>query len=166
MADDKFIWIEVEGEDEAIRSLEIHHELLNLRAKGLVEELAHDGVTLLHKNVPQYTGYTLRHVDQTGVEWNPGGAGGGGEYEATVGIKAGTSYHPVYVNRGTGEFGPFTGMPYGAINPSGRMWFYWEKVGHVIGVESVRGQKAQNFLYTTFRELQIFAQGRMVLGSF
>jgi hypothetical protein len=166
MPDERWLSIEVENEDEVIHDLNIYHELARHRMKGLLDELAHDGVRILEKNVPNYTSYTLRHVDRTGVEWQSGGAGGGGEYEATVGIKAGTSYHPVYANQGTGEFGPYLKSPYLAHNPSGRMWFYSEKYGRVIGVESVRGQKAQNYLYTTFRELQVFAHARMTLGSF
>ena len=127
----------------------------------LLEELAKDGVTFLAKNVPNYKGYTLEHIGRTDV-----GRTATGEHEATVGIKAGTSYHPVYANRGTGIFGPFIKQPYRAFNPSGRMWFFSERYGRVIGVRSVKGQRAQHFLYTTYRELQVFAQARLMTGAY
>lgn len=163
MADEQ-IWIEIENEDEVILGIDIQHAIMQVRAKHLLEELAKDGVTFLEKNVPNYTSYTLRHVDRTSVDMSVGASGI--EYEATVGIKAGTSYHPVYANRGTGIFGPYIKQPYSAMNPSGRMWFYSHIYGRVIAVRSVKGQRAQHFLYTTFRELQVFAQARMALKSF
>jgi hypothetical protein len=166
MADEKWIWIEVEGEDEAMLYLDVYHDVVRKRQRHLLEELAKDGVTFLAKNVPNYTSYTLRHVDRTDVGWKPGGAGGGGEYEVTIGIKAGTSYHPVYANRGTGIFGPYIKQPYTAYNPSGRMWFFSHIYGRVIGVREVKGQRAQHFLYTTYRELQVFALARMNLGAY
>lgn len=163
MADEQ-IWIEIEDEDNVILGIDIQHAIMQVRAKHLLEELAKDGVTFLEKNVPNYTSYTLRHVDRTSVDMSVGASGI--EYEATVGIKAGTSYHPVYANQGTGIFGPHIKQPYVAHNPSGRMWFYSHIYGHVIGVREVKGQRAQHFLYTTFRELQVFAQARIHLKAF
>jgi hypothetical protein len=163
MADEQHIWIEIENEDDVILGIDIQHAIMQVRAKHLLEELAKDGVTFLAKNVPNYKGYTLEHVDRTDVELSAGPSGI--EYEATVGVKAGRSYHPVYANRGTGIFGPFIKQPYSS--QSGKlMWFYASRIGRRIGVESVKGQRAQHFLYTTFRELQVFAQARMHLKSF
>jgi hypothetical protein len=160
MADNDYISIEVDNEDLAILRLDFYAEMMRQRMKDLLDVLSRDGVDLLTIHVPNYTSYTIRHIDRSPVEEAEGG------YDATVGIKAGTSYHPVYVNRGTGIFGPFIKRPYTAHNPSGRMWFYSEKYGRVIGIESVKGQRAQHFLYTTFKELQVFAQARMTRGMF
>jgi hypothetical protein len=166
MADEeRYFWFEVENEDEVMRDLDAYHIVAQRRAKDLLEALAGDGAKLLEENVPTYTSYTLRHVDRTSVTWSPGGAGGGGEYEATVGVKRGTSRHPIYANIGTGIYGERY-RSYTAHNPSGRMWFYSQKYGRVIGVESVRGQRAQRFLYITFRELQAFAGARVLLKKF
>jgi hypothetical protein len=160
---EEHIWIEIEDEDNVILGINIQHAIMQVRAKHLLEELAKDGVTFLAKNVPNYKGYTLEHVDRTDVELAQGPEGI--EYEATVGIKAGRSYHPVYANRGTGIFGPFIKQPY--TSQSGKlMWFYASRIGRRIGVESVRGQRAQHFLYTTFRELQVFALARMHMKTF
>jgi hypothetical protein len=163
---DEWFWIEFENEDETILKIDAYHIAARRRAKDLLEALAGDGAKLLEENVPTYTSYTLRHVDRSSVEWHPGGLGGGGEYEATVGIKRGTSYHPVYANQGTGIYGPYISQPYEAGNPTGRMWFYSQRYGRVIGVESVKGQRAQRFLYITFRELQAFASARVLLKKF
>src|SRR4051794_18237960 len=145
MADEHF-WIEVEGENEAIFGIDVYHAYTQVRSKHLLEELAKDGVTLLAKNIdtsgPYSSGYTLRHIDHTDVNWDAGPE----EYSGTVGIRAGTSYHPVYANRGTGEFGPFIKQPYTTKPPGGLMWFYGSRVGKRIGRESVRGQRAQHFL--------------------
>src|SRR3954463_7392389 len=160
MAEDQHIWIEIEDEDNVILGIDIQHAIMQVRAKHLLEELAQDGVSFLAKNVPNYKGYTLEHADRSGIDKT------GTEMSTTVGIKAGTSYHPVYANRGTGVYGPFIKQPYTALpgNASGRMWFFSTKYGRVIGVESVKGQRAQHFLYTTFRELQVFALARLNLG--
>src|SRR4051794_17863770 len=100
MADERHIWIEVENEDEVMIGLDVYHGVMQARAKGLLAELAQDGVTFLEKNAPNYTSYTIRHIDKEPV------TGDHGEYETTVGVKRGTSYHPVYANQGTGIFGP------------------------------------------------------------
>jgi hypothetical protein len=160
MADERLIWVEVENEKEALVLIDAYHNVVRDRAADLLEELAKDGVTFLAKNVPNYKGYTLEHVDRSGIDKT------GTEMSTTVGIKAGTSYHPVYANRGTGIFGPFVKQPYTALpgNASGKMWFFSTRYGRVIGVRSVKGQSAQHFLYTTFRELQVFALARLNLG--
>src|SRR3954451_22574803 len=130
MADEQHIWIEIEDEDNVILGIDIQHAIMQVRAKHLLEDLAKDGVTFLAKNVPNYKGYTLEHVDRSGIDKT------GTEMSTTVGIKAGTSYHPVYANRGTGIFGPFVKQPYTALpgNAPGKMWFFSEKYGRVIGV--------------------------------
>lgn len=163
--DDRHIWVEIENENEVLIGLDVYHEVMRIRMGDLVHELAQDGATFLAKNVPNSppysSGYTSSHVDRTSVDWDAGTE----EFSATVGIKAGTSYHPVYVNRGTGVFGPFIKQPYTARNGQ-LMWFYASRIGERIGRRSVRGQRAQHFLYTTFRELQVFAQARMTLGAY
>jgi hypothetical protein len=161
---DEHIWVEFEGDEEALIGIDVYHAVIQVRAKNLLDELAKDGVTFLAKNVPNsppYSkGYTLEHVDRTPVhgDYDSG-------FDATVGIKAGRSYHPVYVNRGTGVYGPFIKQPYTARNGQ-LMWFYASRIGARIGRESVKGQRAQHFLYTTFRELQVFALARMTTGAF
>ena len=165
MADERYFWFEVENEDQVIRDMDNYHLVAQQRAKDFIEALTGDGATLLAANVPQYTEYTLRHVDRSSVHWLPGGAGGGGEYESVIGIKRGTSNHPLYADQGTGLYGTFHRV-YTAHNPSGRMWFYSTKYGRVIGVWAVEGQRAQHFLYTTFRELQAFANARVLLKKF
>ena len=170
---DKTFWIEVD-EDEAMRGLDRAQYTAFGGARDLIDDLADAGVHLLEGNVPVYTSYTLRHVERTAAVWRPGGAGGGGNWEAVVGVKAGTSKHPLYVERGTGIYGE-TGMPYtgkgkdtvklGRSKPvevPSRMWFFSNLYGRVIGVREVEGQPAQRFLYRTFVELQPYVRANLL----
>jgi hypothetical protein len=168
MAEDPHFWVEIENEDEVMFGIDVYHGFMQVKLRDLLDEMSEAGVYLLAKNVPNTgppysTGYTLQHVDRSGVSWDEGATGK--EFETTVGIRAGKSFHPVYVNRGTGEFGPFIKRPYTTKPPGGLMWFHASRIGARIGRESVRGQRAQHFLYTTFRELQVFAQARITTGG-
>ena len=60
-------------------------------------------ITLI-ASVPQYNNYIMNQIDRDGPTWMPGGAGGGGEWKAIVGIKEGGSQHPLYVEFGTGIY--------------------------------------------------------------
>lgn len=156
-----------------MRGLDLCAELARRQLKNLIDNVADFGLHALEGNVPSYSTYTLRHTDRSDIRWNPGGAGGGGEYEVIVGIKAGTSKHPIYVKSGTGIYG-FKRIPYGALKPRtsaggtvspGLMFFYSQRYGHVISVRSVKGQKPQDFLYTTYREMQVYTGARLLLGA-
>lgn len=161
MADENtHFWVEIENEELVMAGLTVYHGFMRHRQRQLLEELAKDGVSFLQKNVPEYTSYTQRHIDRSPVVEDADG-----DSETKVGIKRGTSLHPIYVNAGTGMYGTFK-RPYTAFNPTGRMWFFSEKYGRVIGIESVKGQHAQHFLYTTFKELQVFAMARLTTGAY
>lgn len=134
------IEIEIHGEDEALAGM----ERLELRRRGLARELLDDladaGVQLLHQYVPVKHGYIFRHVDRTRIRRVPEG------HEATVGIKRGTSLHPLYVNFGTGIYGAYR-RPFGPsqspfANP---------------------GQRPQHFLFNTWRDLNLYARARLIM---
>lgn len=56
----------------------------------------------LHREAPMgESGYIQSHIQQSGRGYEPGGAGGGGTYTRTVGVRRGNSEHPLYVHRGT-----------------------------------------------------------------
>jgi hypothetical protein len=171
---DKEIEIEVHSED-ALRGIDHAYATAFGGARHIIDQLADVGVHLLEANVPIYTSYTLRHVERTGAVWRPGGAGGGGQWEAWVGVKAGTSMHPLYADQGTGIYGtfkrPYTGkgseiVRLGRSTPMevpSRMWFFSHLYGKVIGVREVQGQPAQHFLYRTFAELQPYVKARLLV---
>jgi hypothetical protein len=158
----EFIEFEVD-EDEVMRGLDIQEQLGKRFLRDFIDDLADKGVELLERHAPEYTTYTKRHIDRESVRWLPGGAGGGGAYEVVLGVKAGTSYHPVYANVGTGLYGQYGDW---VQSPTGRlMYFYSQLYGHVISKYVVAGQRPQQFLYHTWRDLEMFAVARMLVDT-
>lgn len=164
-----FIEFEVD-EDEVMRGLDLQERWMKSILRDMLDDLADKGIEILQGYAPSDmsgdmsvhgTGYTQRHIDRGGVHWVPGGAGGGGGYEVIFGVKAGSSYHPVYVNRGTGIYGGPSNRE--IESPRGRlMYFYSFRLGHIISVYKVAGQKPQHFLYDTWQDLTLFAQAHLV----
>jgi hypothetical protein len=163
---DRIFWIEVD-EDTAKHGIDRAQLAIGGKVNRLLEDLARQGVHILQSNVPIYSSYTLRHIDRSQIKWHPGGAGGGGTWETMFGIRAGTSMHPLYANRGTP---PYTGsgsevVTYGRSQPQvvpSRMYFFSKMYGRVIGVRSVEGQQPQLFLYKTFTELRAYVSARLL----
>lgn len=161
-----FIEFEVD-EDEVMRGLTIQEVWAKHVLRDFIDDLADKGIEVLRMHAPKpglnhpYSeGYTQEHIDRTGISWHPGGAGGGGTYQVILGVKAGTSYHPVYANIGTGVYGRFESY---IVSPAGKlMYFYSVKHGHVISKYQVAGQRPQRFLYETWRNLAIFAELRLI----
>lgn len=145
-----FIEFEVD-EDEVMRGFDLQEKLVRAWLKDFMGDMADLGTEVLEHYAPEWTGYTHRHIDHTSLRWHPGGAGGGGTYEIVVGVKAGTSYHPVYPNVGTGYWGPTQNL---IRSPKGNlMYFYASRLGHVISKYEVVGQKPQFYLYDTWRDM-------------
>lgn len=167
MADRRTFWIEVD-EDEAVHGIERAQLAIGGRVDRLLDDLADKGVHILQSNIPIYSSYTLRHIDRENVKWHPGGAGGGGHWETTLGIRSGTSMHPLYADQGTP---PYTGtgtevVTYGRSQPQvvpTRMYFYSKLYGRVIGPRYVEGQKGKHFLYKTFTELRAYVGARLLV---
>lgn len=160
---DKFISIEI-NEDDVIRNLDRGIDRVRRHSRNLLDDIAGAGVIILHASVPQSTTYTLRHVDREPVRWFPGGPGGGGEYGTTVGIKRGTSIHPIYPEEGTGIFAtPARGF----ITPRTKPYlsFFSTLYNRRIRVRQVKGQRAQRYFYSAWRDLDVYAAGRILRGS-
>jgi hypothetical protein len=161
-----FIEFEVD-EDEVMRGLTIQEVWAKHVLRDFIDDLADKGIEVLRMHAPKpglnhpYSeGYTQEHIDRTGISWHPGGAGGGGTYQVILGVKAGTSYHPVYANLGTGVYS-YTRDYIRSI--SGKlMWFYGTKIGLRIAAYEVAGQRPQRFLYETWRDLALFAEMRLL----
>lgn len=156
--DDRYIWFEVD-EDAVMRGLNYQEELAQRRLKQFLDRLARKGEELLESRAPRHTGYTKRHVDHTPARFD-----GRDEYMAIVGVKDGTSYHPVYANVGTGLYGKYNDY---VQSPKGNlMYFYASRLGHVISMYLVKGQKPQQYLYESWRDLAIYAEARMMMDSY
>src|SRR5687767_798907 len=103
---EKQIWIEFEDEHKILRGLILQEKRWRNQAKHLVEDIGTFGLRTLKSRAPNFTSYTVHHADKSSAKFKPGGLGGGGEYEVIVGIKSGTSSHPLYAEQGTGLYGP------------------------------------------------------------
>lgn len=157
-----FIEIEFENEAEIEAALDAYELRTRNWLRRTLDELSDAGLRILRMNVPTHSRYLLRHTDKTAVAWRPGGGGGGGSWEQTMGVKRGTSRHPLYVEFGTGLYGrlgwwitPIT-APY--------MVFYGTRARKVLYKRAVRGQKPQRYFFQTWQEMQVYARAR-ILGA-
>jgi len=195
---DKNIEIRWENEEAFERLLDQMEIAARRKGRNLVEDMELRAKLRLMLNVPKgETLYLVRHVASSGVSYQAGGRSeggvpGGGEYVAVVGIKAGHSMHPLYVNRGTGIYDTRPGASRQPIRPrADRAYQVYiiapgdrqktkRKAGHNRRAtmtfqkrgeprkfrRSVKGQPPQPFLYTTWREMQLYAGARLVtLGA-
>lgn len=168
---DRHFWIEVDAED-AKDGLERAYARAFGGARNLVEHLSERAEILLSAEVPIFSTYTHQHIDHDAqASWKPGGLGGGGEWESTAGVRAGSSRHPIYANIGSGIYGKYrrpiesSRVEMTRMGPEpARQYFYSFRYGRVIGVRSVQGQRPQRFLYKAFVQLQAYAATRLMTG--
>lgn len=152
-------------ESGAIRWLDRQAARQRLRIRDTIDDIADVGVATLYLRVPELSSYLARHVDREPVKWFPGGTGGGGEYRAVVGIKRGTSRHPLYAEFGTGIYAqPSRG--YITAKAGNFLSFYSYIYGRRIRVRRVRGQRAQRYFYATWRDMNVYARARVRRQAF
>jgi hypothetical protein len=161
----QYIDIEIEGEEKIILALERLQDRQQKELRELVDELASFSAFWLISHVPVYDTYLMRHIDRDGPVWYPGGAGGGGEWRAVVGIKEGTSRHPLYVEQGTGIYaGKGLIWASGVKGLTGRYQkvMRFQKHGEPPKFRYwIRGQRPQQYFYITWRSLNAFAVAKM-----
>ena len=167
---DRFIEIEIENEEKIILALERMQERQQRNLREMVNELANTASLTLIALTPQYNNYIMNKIDRDGPVWMPGGAGGGGEWKAIVGVKEGESKHPLYVEFGTGIYGGkgrlifasgvhgLTGARQGVMafkkrGEGGGKWIvrYW-----------VRGQRGQRYFSRTWQVTNAVARSRIL----
>jgi len=163
MADDRFIWIEFD-EDRILQRFDFFVGYHRHYVTNMLDDVADFGVRRLQAGVPQYTTYILRHIDRSQVRWIPGGGGGGGEWGTIVGIKAGSSKHPLYVEKGTGIYAT---PSRGYITPTSSkfMSFFSQIYGRRIRVREVKGQRPQLYFYSAWKDVAIYAKARLLAGN-
>ena len=193
--DIEIFWENEEGFEKLLDAMEL---AVRRKGRNLVEDMELRARLKLIANVPKgQTLYIVRHVASSGVHYqaggrSEGGIAGGGEYVAVVGIKAGSSLHPLYVHRGTGIYDTRPGASKLPIRPRADRAYqvfiiapdsvqanrYRKKRraghGHKATMtfqkrgeprkfrRSVKGQPPQPFLYMTWREMQLYASSRLV----
>jgi hypothetical protein len=149
------------NEDEVLREFDSYISRHRFRSRELMDDLADTGVQLLRIKAPEYSSYLQRHIDREAVHQTVGASGT--ELETVVGVKRGTSEHPYYVNFGTGLYAtPSRG--YITAKQGEYLVFRSDIYGRVIRTKRVKGQRAQNFLYQTWQDLNFYAKAR-ILGS-
>ena len=162
MADDGYIQIKIENEERVIQSLRSIEARLRTNLRNLVDDIADNASVALVGQVPQGKNYILNHINRAGPVWMPGGAGGGGEWKAIVGISKGTSEHPLYVEYGTGIYAGrgqiFPSKPWGVIAFRKK----GEEQGRAIFRQWIWGQPGQYYFYNTWRWLNIYAAERIL----
>lgn len=158
---DRYISAEVENANEVILWLDFQERRFKGLTRRLIDGTATYGLHWLRLYVPRGDktdgGYTLRHTDRTQPRFIPGGPGGGGVWEAIVGIRRGTSKHPLYANHGTGIY-----AGRGLIRSRTGKPMVFEKRGEGLRFAyNTTGQQAQHFLYHTFTEMKVYAEARV-----
>lgn len=151
---EEHVSIEVDDEDKVIIAFERAEERADERVRNILDNLTDFGVHVLQANVPVHTEYLLRHIARGQV------VGVGDEWHSIVGIKRGTSKHPLYVEFGTGIYGAVGWF----ITPlKGKfMAFYSNKLGRKIRVTHTKGQRPQHYFYLSWREMQIYSMARLM----
>lgn len=175
MPSEPHITISIEGEEKILVALETAQRRSRERLRGLVAGAANYASHWLRIYAPVYTGYTLRHIDQTSARWVPGGAGGSGSWEAVAGVKRGTSKHPLYAALGTGIYvgrGVITakGEKRPSLSELEQPDFEWNGVGRLLTFQKrgeprrwvhwVRGQRPKPFLYQTYQQTRLYLHAR------
>jgi hypothetical protein len=155
MAD--FIEYIVEDEGDILRRFDRTVNLQRLRMREFLDELADTGVQLLNITAPDFSSYTRRHIDREPVRYTL--APTGGVWETTVGIKRGTSIHPLYAEFGTGIYAT---PPRGYITPRRAEYlsFYSFLYNRRIRVKQVKGQRPQRYFYRAWVDLNYYARLR------
>ena len=166
---DKYIYIELEGEDKIILGLERMQVRMQGKLREMIDELAHLAEDALVAFVPTYSLYILDQIDREGPVWMPGGAGGGGEWKAIVGVQEGASRHPIYAEFGTGIYagkgliwasgvtgltGRYQGVMTFQKRGEPRRFRYW-----------VKGQRGQHYMYRTWQITNAVARARVLARS-
>jgi hypothetical protein len=159
---DKFIEIKIENEREIKAKFTAIEERSNRELRNLLDNFSELGRALVAHNVPVHSRVMQEHVDRTHARWSPGGAGGGGGYEAAYGVKrlAGSPPYPLYVEFGTGLYG--TRRNYIYPKKSASMSFYSTRYNRWISVRRTRGQRATRFFYASWLEFQVYAAARIL----
>lgn len=157
---DRWIEYKIENEKEILAGFDKEQAKARRHLHDLLDDISKAGVRLLRYHVPTYSRYLIRHVDRSPETWSPGGIGGGGSWDRIVGIKAGSSRHPLYVEFGTGIYG-LVGW-YILPLKAQFMVFYGSKAKRILRKRAIRGQQPQRYFYTTWLELNVYAHARII----
>lgn len=167
---DRYIDIEIEGEEKIFLALERQENRQREEIRNIIDDLSDFATIFLIGAVPQYNNYIMNHIGRDHVTWMPGGAGGGGEWKSIVGVKKGSSNHPLYVEQGTGIYGGRGNLIYAAgvtrLTGKRQKVMVFEKRGEPARFRYwIYGQRGKRYFYLTWQALQAAARVRVLSGS-
>lgn len=171
--------IEVRGEDAIERALDRIERWPRGDGQELLKFLGGLSTAWIRINAPTGSGGLQRHIDYDPVHWHPGGAGGGGVYETTAGVKRIMStriesqIYPYWVHEGTSNRGRAFIYPsdereeaFGIQRRTPR-----RRAGGVLTFQKqgeprkyrwrVKGQKPNPFVYRAYQQVSIYTRIRL-----
>lgn len=153
---DRFVSVELENEGELDAKIVAYGERKRRQLRDMVDDIGQFAHSRMAAIVPVRNYYLFRHVDWTGVHSTV--TTDVADFVATVGVKAGESKHPLYVNFGTGIYGAVGWY----VTPQVRKYMAWtDKTGMRWFAKKTRGQRPQHFLYATWTYTQVYAWARI-----
>lgn len=180
MADD-FITVEWQGDETLLIELERTEFNLFLAKRRIPARLAAYAKANIQLEAPGGSTSGIYHAtDSTGSFFHPGGAGGGGNWEAQAGVKTvpsihGPSLYPLYVHEGTANKGrgfiyprddrlpasvTATRQPR-RMNTEERAALAFMYRGEKIFRSRIEGQKPNPYVQRAFRRTLVYARTRM-----
>jgi hypothetical protein len=117
---------------------------------GAVKKATVEAGTYMAAHVPFHSGALFRAIEIGPVVYHPGGAGGGGFYEAHVGVNEEIAPHAIFVVEGTGIYGPQQSMIY----PAKGNVMVFEKGGEgSVFTKSSKGQEPRSAWFEVAQEV-------------
>lgn len=174
--------VEVEGDENLLLAFDRIEAWPRRQGQDFLDWLTSNAAFWIRIYAPQgETGALIRHVNRTAVGWHPGGAGGGGTYEAMAGVRgidtAGSRrIYPTWVEKGTANQGRGYIYPRGdasrlpaktsAADLRRKRWgkvLTFQKQGEPRKYRyRVRGQRPQPFVFAAFHQVSIYTRARML----
>lgn len=103
-----FLDMDYEGDSPMAVAIKVkgRAEYMGHAVKNLAEDAARRGAEVMRTEAPRgETGQLANRIDFSDADWHPGGAGGGGFWEAVAGVIDTGDDYPLYVFHGTNEEG-------------------------------------------------------------
>jgi hypothetical protein len=144
--------IEERGADEMVLRIQALKGFRD-KVKELLDLAANDAGSYMKTHVPFHSGAVYRAIFvHTQSTYRPGGAGGGGSYEAVVGIDTVEAPHAETLLTGSGIFN--TDEPKNGIYPAqGNVMVFRGAAGEKVFTAWTRGQEPQRAWYDDALEL-------------
>jgi hypothetical protein len=116
-----------------------------------VEKASQEAGAYMASHVPQHSGKLFRAINVEPVRYHPGGAGGGGFYEANVGVDETQAPHAIFVIEGTGIYHREGSR--GNIRPASGNVMAFVDAGKEVFAAYTKGQEPQSAWFEVAQEV-------------